>query len=130
MISSFSNGVTFRIGPMVACDMAAKAKGLGIERESGGVLIGTQSTDGLAYEVTDVTCPTTFDIRRPLEFVCFRLGANRVIGGAWKALSGIRNYLDEWHTYNEQSPRPSEIGRKLISDVAKGRTPPFTAFSC
>lgn len=125
MIAIFSNGVTFRIGSMVAREMAEKVKRLGTERESGGILIGTQSTDGLVYEVRDVTYPTTFDIRRPFEFVRSHLRANRAIDSAWRASSGMRNYLGEWHTHDEQSPRPSGIDRKLISDVVKDRIPPF-----
>lgn len=125
MIASFSNGVTFRIGPIVVREMAEKVKRLGVERESGGVLIGTQSADGLVYEVTEVTYPTTFDIRRPFEFVRSCNGANRAIDGAWRSSSGTRNYLGEWHTHNERPPRPSRVDRKLISGVVKDNTPPF-----
>lgn len=125
MHAAFDDGTELRIGAHVLTKIS-----LYIERsdngcEAGGVIVGTQSIDGMSYEVTDVTLPGKCDKRRRFLFVRGKSSANRLIGRLWRQSAGKKNYLGEWHTHDEQQPRPSNLDRQALKHLAEDGSAPF-----
>lgn len=122
---TFDDGTELRIGAPVLTKISLYIERNGDGREAGGVLIGTQSIDGMSYEVTDVTLPGVCDKRRRFLFVRGKSSANRLIRQVWRQSAGKKNYLGEWHTHDEQQPRPSGLDRQTVRHLAKDSSAPF-----
>ncbi len=80
--------------------------------EAGGILLGYVARDYV--EITDVTTPNRFDLRRFFSFVRAKIPAQLRINKAWEKSSGTKIYLGEWHTHSEVDPVPSLEDRQMI----------------
>lgn len=125
MKAIFKSGIELRVNAKIVSKLKHYIYASGMNKESGGILIGTQSVDGKTYEVTDVTFPTTNDKRHRLSFLRSRIAANKEIHAAWKRSRGKENYLGEWHTHNEPNPRPSRMDKRAAKYLAEHGPHPF-----
>lgn len=121
----FEGGVELRISAKIISKLRRYAKMNGMDKESGGVLIGTRSTDGKTYEVTDITFPSPSDKRHHSAFVRSKVAANNKIRASWARARGKENYLGEWHTHNEPYPHPSRMDERAARYLAKCGPHPF-----
>lgn len=115
----FKNGIELRVGAAIISELKRYINENGTDRESGGILIGTQSTTRSAYEITHVTFPSIRDGLQHLSFTRRKAEANDAIRDAWLHSDGKENYLGEWHTHDEPSPRPSKTDRYAIKRLAR-----------
>lgn len=79
--------------------------------EAGGVLLGRRILDTNDIIVDIVTTPMPNDRRKRFQFFRSKTGHQERIKQAWQDSSGATNYLGEWHTHPEDTPRPSCVDR-------------------
>lgn len=115
----FQNNIELRIGSTLISELKRYVRENGTYRESGGILIGTQSTTQNIYEVTRITFPPAYDDLQRLSFTRHKARANGAIRSAWLNSNGKENYLGEWHTHDEPSPRPSKMDERAIKRLAR-----------
>lgn len=82
--------------------------------EAGGILLGSIYDDFIQIEA--ISTPGGSDIRKPSFFQRDRDRAQRLINQAHEYSQGITNYLGEWHTHYQKTPRPSSLD---ISEMQK-----------
>ena len=76
-------------------------------KESGGVLLGRIILNDADLIVDRVSSPTKDDKATRFSFFRPIRLAQRYVVSAWIKSRGAQNYLGEWHTHPEDSPRPS-----------------------
>lgn len=90
--------------------------------ESGGILLGCRR--GRHFEIMHATTPFPKDRRWRTGFIREREGHQAVATRLWAASKGIIDYVGEWHTHPELTPRPSTIDYRewsaLVSQSLSG----------
>lgn len=81
----------------------------GHHREAGGILMGRRR--GRHLEVTIATTPKRDDKRTRLGFERISLFHQKFAIRAWQRFERTLDYVGEWHTHPENTPRPSGIDR-------------------
>jgi integrative and conjugative element protein (TIGR02256 family) len=97
--------------------------GFGVE--SGGIILGGKVEGENRYIVKEMTLPSPEDESGPFSFIRNAEPANKLISRAWKESDGTTNYLGEWHTHNEETPRPSFVDKDLIQQVISEKSSLF-----
>ena len=87
--------------------------------EAGGVLLGRHLLGSRDIVVDELTTPMKGDKQTRYFFFRAQRSHQKVIDRRWHASAGTCNYLGEWHTHPEPSPRPS--GQDLQNWRAKLR---------
>jgi integrative and conjugative element protein (TIGR02256 family) len=88
--------------------------------EAGGILLGFRRDPHL--HVTTATEPRESDSRARTRFDRRDASHHRAAIDAWHTSGGTMDYVGEWHTHPETSPRPSSLDlfewRKICSRTA------------
>lgn len=80
-------------------------------KEAGGILLGRQISGTLDIVLDEITTPSIDDRQTRFSFFRSKRLTQARIEAAWTESSGTLNYLGEWHTHPEDTPRPSCIDR-------------------
>lgn len=91
--------------------------------EAGGILLGFRR--GIHLHVVDLTTPHPDDTRRRTGFHREATEHQRIALARWSVSGGRMDYLGEWHTHPECSPKPSVIDRKEWKVIVAHRTTPM-----
>lgn len=86
--------------------------------ESGGIVLGRISPNQHII-VDELTSPTSKDKRGFYFFERDRGNAQKIINKRWKESNGEQIYLGEWHTHNENIPKPSKRDYEMIKNQLK-----------
>lgn len=113
----FDDGVSIVIPSYIMTSLSQMLATRGFARESGGILLGKQITGTLAFELTDASLPSRYDVGKRFSFLRKMQPANRLISSAWRESNGTINYLGEWHTHNQANPVPSITDTGLMQQV-------------
>ena len=98
---------------------------VGSAPENGGVLLGKKDIESETYFVTDLSVPSSKDIKRRFSFIRNKDVAQKLIDQRWKDSDGVENYLGEWHTHPEMNP-PSSVDKKLINTIIEDKSNVFS----
>lgn len=82
------------------------------EKEAGGVLVGRYLVEGNDVVIDLVTEPTRYDKRKRLFFSRSSKIHNEFVQKEWEKSLGTLNYVGEWHTHPEKTPKPSTYDLK------------------
>ena len=99
---------------------------VGSAPENGGVLLGKKHIESETYFVTDLSVPSSKDIKRRFSFIRNKDVAQKLIDQRWKDSDGVENYLGEWHTHPEMNPTPSSVDKKLINTIIEDKSNVFS----
>lgn len=75
--------------------------------ESGGILLGRLIIGREDIVIDEVTTPMTGDQRSRFAFVRSSFHHQSILNDKWRFSHGTCNYLGEWHTHAEPTPKPS-----------------------
>ena len=79
--------------------------------EAGGVLLGRRILHTDDIIIDNVTSPMSVDRRQRTRFFRSTTGHQEHIAQTWLESDGAINYLGEWHTHPETTPRPSCVDK-------------------
>lgn len=113
------NGGTLRIGTKALARIDKQLQIRERDCEAGGVLLGRIIVERPDFVIDVVTEPTKRDKRTRTNFDRAEQPTQSRIFKAWKAASGERNYLGEWHTHPENDPTPSQIDKNNWRRLAR-----------
>ena len=99
---------------------------VGSAPENGGVLLGKKDVESETYFVTDLSVPSSKDIKGIFSFIRNKDVTQKLIDQRWKDSDGIENYLGEWHTHPEMQPTPSSVDKKLINIIIEDKSNVFS----
>lgn len=90
----------------------------GKRKEAGGVLLGCVYPSSHVV-IEAATKPGALDKAGLRYFDRSRKRAQKIVEHEWKASSGVRIYLGEWHTHSETHPTPSMRDREMICNMLR-----------
>ena len=83
---------------------------LGIE--NGGILVGTLNPAANETVVTDITEPQEKDMQSTFSYYRAEYGHQQIMNSLWESSDRTKTYLGEWHTHNQDIPKPSIIDKR------------------
>ena len=89
--------------------------------ENGGILLGKFLEKDSTYIITNVSTTNSKDRKGKYFFIRNKIQAQIIINKLWADSQGIINYLGEWHTHNEKSPKPSFVDKKLVKQMINNK---------
>lgn len=93
--------------------------------ESGGILLGKVKNNYSEIIIVDVSEPCSRDENGRCYFIRNKENAQIIIDEKWRESNGEVNYIGEWHTHPEITPKPSLTDKKLLSECIKNNECPF-----
>ncbi|MFS0749839.1 Mov34/MPN/PAD-1 family protein [Oceanobacillus sp. 1P07AA] len=79
-----------------------------VDKESGGMLIGSVLTDSRDTVIRDYTFPQKEDFQSRYRFIRKEDSHNALLQKKWKESNRTVMYLGEWHTHPEMDPHYSQ----------------------
>ena len=89
--------------------------------ENGGILLGKFLEKDSTYIITNVSTTNSKDRKGKYFFIRNKIQAQIIINKLWADSQGIINYLGEWHTHNEKSPKHSFVDKKLVKQMINNK---------
>lgn len=91
------------------------------KHENGGVLLGKFNKKENKYIITNISTTNSKDRKGKYFFIRNKKQAQMVIDKYWKISNGKINYLGEWHTHDDQYPKPSFVDKQLIKQMLNNK---------
>jgi integrative and conjugative element protein (TIGR02256 family) len=119
MIFSYKDVIALSLSKIVVDKFIDYMKHYRFGIESGGIIIGTLNPAANQIIATDVTEPQKKDRQSTFAFLRSEYGHQEIMNNLWESSGRIKTYLGEWHTHNQNIPKPSCIDKKNWIEISR-----------